>query len=92
MVHKARGAILGRNVAVKVLPPDKAGSASNRLGIVAVQSPLPSLLSWLILYNGFFAAAHLVQNDVGGGLPDEGFGLFVPACEPPVYGAFQFVD
>jgi len=51
-----------------------------------------SLLSWLILYNGFFATAHLVQNDVGGGLPDEGFGLFVPGCEPPVYGAFQFVD
>jgi hypothetical protein len=41
VIHKARGAILDRNAAVKVLPPDKAGSASNHLGIVAVQSPLP---------------------------------------------------
>jgi hypothetical protein len=41
VVHKARGAFLDRNVAVKILPPDKAGSVSNRLGIVAVQGPLP---------------------------------------------------
>ena len=51
-----------------------------------------SLLSWLILYNSFLAAAHLIQNDIGGGLPDERLGLFVPGCEPRVNGALQFVD
>ncbi len=30
------------------------------------------LLSGLILCNGFLAAAHLIEDDVGGGFPDEG--------------------
>ena len=51
-----------------------------------------SLLSWLILYNGFLAAAHLIENDIGGSFPDERLGLFIPSCEPRVDGAFQFVD
>jgi hypothetical protein len=51
-----------------------------------------SLLSRLTLYNGFLAAAHLIENDIGGSFPDERLGLLVPGCEPRVDSAFQFVD
>jgi len=51
----------------------------------------PSLLSWLIVYNRFLAAAHLVQNDVGRGLPDESLGFLVPSREPCVNRPLQFV-
>ena len=38
----------------------------------------------------FFTTAHLVEDNVGGGLPDERFGRVVPACKPRIDGAFQF--
>ena len=60
-------------------------------GVPARKAPQASLLSWLIIYNRFFAAAHFVQNDVGRGLPDECLGLFVPSREPCVNRPLQFV-
>jgi hypothetical protein len=52
----------------------------------------PSLLSWLILYNCFFAPAYLVENDVSSGLPDECLGFVIPVRKPCVDGALQFID
>src|SRR5215470_16117996 len=58
--------------------------------------PLPngvtSLLSALILYNGFPTAANLVENDIRGRLPFKGLGFVVPVGEPLVDRAFQFID
>ena len=51
-----------------------------------------SLLSWLILYNCFFAPAYLVENDVSSGLPDECLGFVIPVRKPCVDGALQFID
>src|SRR5207302_11233009 len=55
--------------------------------------PLPvgaSLLSGLILCNGFLAAAHLVEDDVGRGFPDEGLRFIVPVRQPLINGSLQF--
>ena len=41
-----------------------------------------SLLSGLILYNSFPAATDLVEDDVGGGFPDERSWLVVPVGQP----------
>src|ERR1017187_2130445 len=38
----------------------------------------------------FFTTAHLVEDNVGGGLPSERLGRLVPACKPRIDGAFQF--
>ena len=51
-----------------------------------------SLLSGLILYNSFPAATDLVEDDVGGGFPDERSWLVVPMGQPFIDRALQFVD
>src|SRR5271166_1969726 len=48
-----------------------------------------SLLSHLRFCNGFAAAADLVEDHIGGGLPHEGLGLVVPGREPVVDGMLQ---
>ena len=50
----------------------------------------PCLLSWLSFYNRLFAPAHLVQDDVGGGLPLEGLGFVVPVRQPSIHRLLQF--
>src|SRR5437879_2107515 len=49
-----------------------------------------SLLSGLILCNGFLAAAHLVEDDVGCGFPDEGLRFIVPVRQPLINRSLQF--
>src|ERR1700733_7201246 len=39
----------------------------------------------------FSTTAHLVEDNVGGGLPGERFGRVVPACKPRTDGVFQFL-
>src|SRR2546430_4393510 len=55
-----------------------------------VADALPSLLAGLILGNGFLAAAHLVEDDVGGGFPDEGLRFIVPVRQPLINRSLQF--
>ena len=55
-----------------------------------VADALPSLLSGLILCNGFLAAAHLVEDDVGRGFPDEGLRFIVPVRQPLINRSLQF--
>src|SRR5271168_3970761 len=49
-----------------------------------------SVLSHLRLCNSLPAAADLIEDYVGGGLPNEGLRLVVPCCEPLVDGLLQF--
>ena len=51
-----------------------------------------SLLSGLILYNGFPAAANVVEDDIGGGFPDERSWFVVPGRQPLIDGSLQFID
>src|ERR1700682_331130 len=51
-----------------------------------------SLLSGLTLYNSLSAAAHLVQDDIGSGFPDERLGFPVPVSQPLIDGRLQFFD
>ena len=49
-----------------------------------------SLLSGLTIYNRFFASAHLVEYDVGGGLPNKRLRFVVPGCQPLIDGPLKF--
>src|SRR5271169_5818913 len=37
----------------------------------------------------FFTTAHLIEDNVSGGLPGERLGRIVPACKPLIDGPFQ---
>ena len=50
------------------------------------------LLSSLILYNGLFIAAHLVENDVRRRFPFKRPGFVVPVGKPLVDRTFQFIE
>jgi len=50
----------------------------------------PSLLSGLILCNGFLAAAHLIEDDVGRGFPDERLRFIIPVRQPLINCSLQF--
>src|SRR5260370_19475771 len=81
----------GSTVFFAMVPGFFAISVKSR-NICSVESAAfgPSLLSGLILCNGFLAAAHLVEDDVGRGFPDEGLRFIVPVRQPLINRSLQF--
>ena len=69
---------------------DQEGNSQRLAKLLALARP--SLLSGLILDNGFPAATHLIENDIRSRLPFERLGFVVPVGQPLVDRAFQFID
>lgn len=67
-------------------------NARSKFANVRAETTRASLLSGLILYNSFPAAADLIEDDIGGGFPDERSGFVVPGRQPLIDGSLQFFD